>query len=74
MKNVLFVLGVFAFAAIGCESPREPDDSAEFRAGIDAPEGRRTRQRPPQPDPRALLPPMPGPRTNTPGGVAAGLH
>jgi hypothetical protein len=87
MRDVIrhAVLGaVLALSAAGCEHPDEPDESAELRGGVDNPLGGRDRERegneaeraqavPPR-DGERTVPGPAGPRTNTPGGVASGLH
>lgn len=78
MFKTAALAALLALGLIACEHPDEPDQSAERRAGVDAPrrdaiEPRRSAL-PPDAQERAALPTLPGPRTSTPGGVAAGLH
>ncbi|MCZ7683408.1 MAG: hypothetical protein M5U28_33335 [Sandaracinaceae bacterium] len=66
-------------AAFACEHPAEPDDTAEARGAVDVPRDappKRVRRvaKPPHEESELAAMPMPGPRTSTPGGVAARLH
>lgn len=74
-------IAVFTFflaAAVACEHPAEPDDTAEARAAVevprDAPPKRVRRSAKPHREGELAAMPMPGPRTSTPGGVASRLH